>query len=162
MNGIKSVLIDNSFCIRLLKSDDKYHQNAVDYFEYFLENKIEIYLSTIVVSEYAVGDNPDNLLSLNVFKLLEFDYLDAKLSGEFYAELKDNTELRNTEIRKVIINDIKLFAQIKNRKIDAYITKDRKSLTKIIDPLKKSHPLNFEFIDLAIPLNEKLGKLNLF
>lgn len=159
MKEISSVLLDNSFCIRLLKADDEFHQNAIDYFEYFLENGIELYLSTIVVSEYAVGDNPDNLLSLNVFRLLEFDYEDAKAAGSFFAELKDNEDLRKSEQRKVIINDIKLFAQIHNRKIDAYITKDRKSLGKMIEPLGKSHNLKFEFIDLSTPLNTKLGRL---
>ncbi|PJB14000.1 MAG: hypothetical protein CO118_10900 [Flavobacteriales bacterium CG_4_9_14_3_um_filter_32_8] len=159
MKELKSVLVDTSFCIRLLKLDEEYHQNTVEYFEYFLENGIEIYLSTIVVGEYAAGDNPDNLLSLNVFRLLEFDYLDAKISGEFTSELIHNKELRKIEQRQIVINDIKLFAQIKNRKIDAYITKDRKSLNKMINHLKISHSLNFEFIDLAIPLNEKLGKL---
>lgn len=159
MKEIKSVLLDNSFCIRLLKSDDEYHQNAIEYFEYFLENKIELYLSTIVVSEYAVGDNPDNLLALNVFRLLEFDYSDAKTAGSFFLELKENKELRESEQRKVIINDLKLFAQIHNRQIDAYISKDRKSLTKMIQPLKKSHKLNFQFIDLSISLKSKLGRL---
>ena len=159
MKGISSVLLDNSFCIRLLKSDDEYHQNAKDYFEYFLENGIEMYLSTIVVSEYAVGDDPDNLLSLNAFRLLEFDYADAKTAGSFFLEIKGNESLRVSEQRKVIINDIKLFSQIHNRQIDAYITKDRKSLGKMIEPLGKSHDLNFEFIDLAIPLNDKLGRL---
>ena len=159
MKGINSVLLDNSFCIRLLKSDDEYHQNVKDYFKYFLENRIELYLSTIVVSEYAVGDNPDNLLSLNVFRLLEFDYADAKTSGSFFATLKKVESLRESESRKVIINDIKLFAQIHNRQIDAYITKDRKSLGKMIKPLGESHNLNFEFIDLSIPLNDILGRL---
>ena len=159
MKEIESVLLDSSFCIRLLKSDADFHQNAVDYYEYFLENGIEMYLSTIVVSEYAVGDNPDNLLSLNVFRLLEFDYADAKISGSFFSELKDNDALRKSEQRKVIINDIKLFSQIYNRKIDAYITKDRKSLEKMIKPLGKSHNLKFIFIDLSIPLNDKLGRL---
>jgi predicted nucleic acid-binding protein len=159
MKGINSVLLDNSFCIRLLKSDDEYHQNAKEYFEYFLENEIEMYLSTIVVSEYAVGDDPDNLLSLNVFRLLEFDYADAKTAGRFFLELKGNEYLRQSEQRKVIINDIKLFSQIHNRKIDAYITKDRKSLSKMIEPLKISNNLNFEFIDLTISLKDKLGRL---
>ena len=159
MEGIKSVLIDSSFCIRLLKSDADFHQNAVDYFEYFLENEIEMYLSTIVVSEYAVGDNPDNLLSLNVFRLLEFDYADAKIAGNFFAELKGKDDLRKSEQRKVIINDIKLFAQIQNRKIDAYISNDRKSLRKMIEPLEKSHNLKFEFLDLSITLNDTLGRL---
>lgn len=159
MKRISSVLLDNSFCIRLLKQDDEYHQNTKDYFEYFLENGVEMYLSTIVVSEYAVGDDPDNLLSLNAFRLLEFDYLDGKTAGGFFLELKGNDALRESEQRKVIINDIKLFSQIHNRKIDAYITKDRKSLIKMISPLSKSHNLNFEFIDLTIPLNDKLGRL---
>lgn len=159
MKGIKSVLVDSSFCIRLLKADDEYHQNTVDYLEYFLENGVEIYLSTIVVGEYSVGDNPDNLLSLNVFKLLEFDYLDAKISGEFTSELIHNKELREIEQRQIVINDIKLFAQIKNRGIDAYITKDRKSLGKMVNLLKESHALHFEFIDLSVSLNDKLGRL---
>jgi predicted nucleic acid-binding protein len=159
MKGIDSVLLDNSFCIRLLKSDDEFHENAKDYFEYFLEHRIEMYLSTIVVSEYAVGDNPDNLLSLNAFKLLEFDYADAKIAGNFFATLKNNEVLRESEQRKVIINDIKLFAQIHNRGIDAYITKDRKSLVQMIEPLKISHKLKFEFIALSISLNDKLERL---
>lgn len=143
MNDIKSILLDSSFCIRLMKTDDEYHQNVKDYLEYFLENQIEIYLSTIVVSEYAVGGNPDDLLSLNMFKLLEFDYTDAKISGEFYKELKENKDLRDSEQRDVIINDIKLFAQIHNRNIDAYITKDRKSLKKNDCSFKEFKQFNF-------------------
>lgn len=159
MKGFESVLLDSSFCIRLLKSDADFHQNAVDYFEYFLENGIEMYLSTIVVSEYAIGDNPDNLLSLNVFRLLEFDYADAKIAGEFLATLRNLGKFGDFGDRKVVINDIKLFAQIQNRKIDAFMTKDRKSLVKMIEPLRESHNLKFEFIDLSIPLNDKLGRL---
>ena len=70
MNGIKSVLLDCSFCIRLLKRDEEFHENCVEYFRYFTENHIEMYLSTIVVSEYSVGDDAENLLSLNSFRLL--------------------------------------------------------------------------------------------
>lgn len=159
MKGIESVLLDSSFWIRLLKSDADFHQNTVDYFEYFLENGIEMYLSTIVVSEYAVGDNPDNLLSLNSFRLLEFDYADAKFAGQFLATLRSLGKFGDFGDRKVVINDIKLFSQIHNRNIDAFVTKDRKSLTKMIEPLSDSHNLNFEFIDLSIPLNDKLGRL---
>ncbi|AJW61542.1 PIN domain-containing protein [Elizabethkingia bruuniana] len=156
---IKTILLDNSFVTRLLKSDDEYHLNVVEYFKYFLENKIILYLSTIVVSEYAVADNPDNLLSLKTFQILEFDYNDAKISGEYYAFLKDNPDLRNSEERKVIINDLKLFAQIKNRNIDAFITKDRSALPKMINPLKENKGLHFEYLDLTIPLRDKLGLL---
>lgn len=89
-----------------MKSDADFHQNAVNYFEYFLENGIEMYLSTIVVSEYAVGDNPDNLLSLNSFRLLEFDYADAKFAGQFLATLRSLGKFSDFGDRKVVINDI--------------------------------------------------------
>ena len=159
MKGIKNILLDNSFVTRLLKSNDEFHDIVVEYYQYFLENNIIMYLSTIVVSEYSVADNPDNLLALNSFQLLEFDYEDAKIAGDFFSFLKGDTDLRNNEERKVIINDLKLFAQIKNREIDAFISKDRKALPKMIQPLKDEKNLSFEFIDLTIPLNERLGKL---
>ncbi len=47
---MNSILLDTSFCIRLLKKDDILHKNAGDYFEYFLEKKVEMYLSSIVIS----------------------------------------------------------------------------------------------------------------
>ena len=159
MKGIESILLDNSFVTRLLKADDEYHTTVVEYFQYFLENNITLYLSTIVISEYAVGDNPDNLLALNAFQILEFDYGDAKISGDYYAFLKDNQDLRKTEERKVIINDLKLLAQIQNRGIDAFITKDQKMIPKMITPLKENKNLNFEYLDLTIPLKDKLGLL---
>jgi acyl-coenzyme A synthetase/AMP-(fatty) acid ligase len=100
-----------------------------------------------------------NLLALNAFQILEFDYGDAKLAGDYFSFLKDSKELREIEERKVIINDLKLFAQIQNRGIDAFITKDRKSLPKMIDPLKANKELNFEFFDLTVPIKDVLGLL---
>ncbi|WP_158210747.1 PIN domain-containing protein [Myroides phaeus] len=159
MREIKSILVDNSFVTRLLKSDDEYHDCVVEYYQYFLENKIEMYLSTIVISEYGVADNPDNLLELNSFRILEFDYGDAKISGNYFALLKGDETLREVEERKVIINDLKLFAQIQNRNIDAFITKDRKALSKMILPLKEHKGLAFKYFDLTVPLKDILGRL---
>ena len=87
---------------------------------------------------------------------MEFDYKDAKTSGNFFAKLKGDKGLREYEPRKVIINDLKLLGQIHNRKIDAFITKDRKLLKTMITPLKKSIDLKFEFIDLSTPLHSWL------
>ena len=137
MKEIKSVLLDSSFCIRLLKPDDDFHQNVQDYFEYFSAHQIEMVLSSIVVSEYAAGDDPDSLLKLGNFRLLEFDYKDAKTSGGFFAKLKGDKGLREYEPRKVIINDLKLLGQIHNREIDAFITKDKKLLKTMITPFEK-------------------------
>lgn len=106
-----------------------------------------------------MGDDPEHLLSLNAFRLLEFDYLDAKFSGEFLSILKNMGKFGDFGERKVVINDVKLFAQIHNRKIDTYITKDRKSITKLIEPLKNECNLKFETIVLSTPLNTFLGRL---
>lgn len=83
------------------------------------------------------------------------------LDNSFVIRLlkKDDDSLRKIEERKVIINDLKLFAQIKNREIDAFITKDRKALPKMIEPLRQNRGLHFEYIDLTIPLAERLGIL---
>ncbi len=157
--NIKSVLLDNSFVTRLLKKDDPCHENVVRYFEYFLSKNIKMYLSTVVISEYAVADDPDNLLGLNTFQVLEFDYGDAKTSGMYYFLLKDKAEVRESSVRKVIINDLKLFAQIHNRKIDAFISKDQKAFSKMYTPLRELSEINFIYIDLSIPINEVLGEL---
>lgn len=159
MKKINSILLDNSFVTRLLKSDDEFHMNVREYFEHFIEQKIIMYLSTIVVSEYAVADDPENLLALNCFQLLEFDFGDAKIAGSFFSSIKSDTSIRDSETRPVIINDIKLFAQIKNRNIDAFITKDRRALPKMITPLKNKNGLDFEFIDLTVPIKDWLGRL---
>jgi len=115
MNGIKSVLLDSSFVIRLMKPDDPFHGNVVDYFRHFAERG----MSTIVVSEYAVVDDPDALKGMGVFDIIDFDYADAAMSGAFRSFLKGWESTGEKGARSVVINDIKLLAQASNRKIDA-------------------------------------------
>ena len=59
--GIVSFMLDTSFCIRLMDANDNLHAHALEYFRFFLQEKITIHLSTIVAAEYAVGDDPENL-----------------------------------------------------------------------------------------------------
>ena len=77
-----SVLLDTSFCIRLLKKDESLHQNAIDYFQYFLEHNVELYVSTITIAEYSVKDDPNNL-PLKTVKIIPFDFFDGRTAGEF-------------------------------------------------------------------------------
>ncbi len=153
-----SVLLDTSFCIRLLKSNDELHQHARDYFKYFLEKKIEIYLSSIVIAEYSVKDDPRNL-PLEFVKIVPFDYFDGKTSGEFHSILLESKEQVAHFERNVIKDDCKLMAQLFNRNIQGYITKDRKSFSQIIAPLQASKGFNIELLDLQIPLKEFTGEL---
>jgi hypothetical protein len=68
-------------------------------------------------------------------------------------------ELLKSLGRKLVINDLKILAQIQNREIDAYISKDFTSFKKMITPLNELGLLNVEFIDLTTPLNEQIGEL---
>jgi predicted nucleic acid-binding protein len=153
-----SILLDTSFCIRLLKSNDDLHQNAKDYFKYFLENKIEIYLSSIVIAEYSVKGDPTNL-PLEFVKIIPFDFFDGKTAGEFHSILINNKEQVANIERNVIKDDCKLMAQIFNRKIEGYITKDKKSFSQIIQPIIQTKGFNIELLDLEIPLNIYKGEL---
>lgn len=148
-----SILLDTSFCIRLLKSNDELHQNAKDFFKYFLEQKVEIYLSSIVIAEYSVKDDVNNL-PLEFVKIVPFDFFDGKTAGEFHSILINNKEQVANVERNVIKDDCKLLAQIFNRKIGTYITKDKKSFGQIFMPIQKAKSFNIELLDLEIPLKD--------
>ena len=153
-----SILLDTSFCIRLLKNNDSLHQNAKDYFKYFLEQKIEMYLSSIVIAEYSVKDDANNL-PLEFVKIIPFDFFDGKTAGEFHSILINNKEQVANIERNVIKDDCKLIAQIVNRKIGAYITKDKKSFAQIILPIQKEKGFQIELFDLEIPFKDFKGEL---
>lgn len=153
-----SILLDTSFCIRLLKNNDDLHQNAKDYFKYFMEKKIEIFLSSIVVAEYSVKDDPANL-PLEFVKIIPFDFFDGKTAGEFHSILLNHKDQVENIERNVIKDDCKLMAQLFNRNIQGYITKDRKSFGQIIAPIQASKSFAIELLDLEIPLKDFKGEL---
>jgi predicted nucleic acid-binding protein len=153
-----SILLDTSFCIRLLKNNDPLHQNAKDYFKYFLEKKTEIYLSSIVIAEYSVKDSANNL-PLEFVKIIPFDFFDGKTAGEFHSVLINNKGQVATIERNVIKDDCKLIAQIFNRKIEGYITKDKKSFIQIIQPILQNKGFTIKLLDLEISLAEFKGEL---
>ena len=159
---MKSVLVDTSFCIRLLDKTDPLHANAKSYYKHFLEKKIKVILSSIVIAEYTVKGEYDDLPIKNM-QMIHFDHNDAKKAGEFHgiiSKRNDKKEIhKNAGGRNVIKNDCKLIAQVASREIDSYITTDVSSLNSMIIPIKKEYPLNMEFIDLNIPCHIYLGKL---
>jgi hypothetical protein len=156
--GINSVMLDTSFCIRLMDQNDSLHQNALDFFKYFLSEKITLHVSTIVIAEYAVGDDPANL-PLNNLQIETFDFLDGLAAGQFHKEIKGDNHNIPEYNRRIITNDVKIFAQIKTKNIDAIISKDINSIKQYLTPLTNLNLVNFKFIDLNTPLNKTLGQL---
>jgi predicted nucleic acid-binding protein len=156
--GIKSIMLDTSFCIRLMNNTDPLHQHALEYFLYFIKEKITMHVSTIVIAEYSVGDNPENLPLKNL-QIESFDFMDAKTAGAFHKEIMSKRTTIEDYNRSVIANDVKILAQLSTKKIDAIITKDVKSQKKYIDPLVSANMLSVKFFDLNVPLNVALGTL---
>ena len=151
-------MLDTSFCIRLMDKNDSLHSNALDYYKYFLAEKTTMHLSTIVVAEYAVVDDPSNL-PLNNLQIEAFDFLDGKTAGSFHAHIKGNQTNIQGYSRRIIANDVKILAQIKNKNIEGIISKDLNSIKHYINPLTNSNLLQIKFVDLNIPLNTALGQL---
>ncbi len=137
---------------------DSLHQNALEYYKYFLEEKITIHVSTIVIAEYSVGDDPLNL-PLNNLQIESFDFIDGKNAGLFHAHLKGNQENIQGYNRRVIANDVKILAQIQTKRIEGIISKDLNSFKQYITPLNDANLLQVKFIDLNISLTQTLGKL---
>ena len=156
--GIKNIMLDTSFCIRLMDKNDSLHQNCLGYFKYFLTEKITMHLSTIAVAEYAVGDDPTNL-PINNIQIEAFDFLDGKTAGKFHKAIKGEQPNIAGYNRRIIANDVKILAQVSNKGIEAIISKDAESFKSYIRPLELSDLLNIKFFDINKPLKDVLGTL---
>ena len=117
-----------------------------------------MHISTIVIAEYAVGDDPANL-PLNNLQIETFDFIDGKTAGHFHKEIKGNSDNIKGYSRRIIANDVKIFAQIKTKNIDAFISKDVNSLKQYLTPLVNLNLLDVKFVDLNTALNKALGQL---
>lgn len=85
--------------------------------------------------------------------------MDAVTAGQLHKEIKGNSQNIPEYNRRIIANDVKIFAQIKTKNIDAIISKDLNSIKQYYTPLTNLNLVNFKFIDLNTPLNLTLGQL---
>ena len=92
-------------------------------------------------------------------KIIPFDFFDGKTAGEFHSILLDQKSKIQDIDRTVVKDDCKLIAQIYNRKIEGYITKDRKSFSQIIKPIMEIRRFSIELLDFSISLREHKGEL---
>lgn len=155
-----SVLLDTSFLIRLLSKNDPLHQNAEDYYRYFLEKEIPMYISTITVAEYCVNGDISEL-PLRSARIIPFNIQHAPIAGGFanilYSARKTNDI--SVDNRLIIPNDVKLFAQAEcTPDMKYFVTSDTKS-SKLIDKITEKNVVSFEHMDIHEPYTLNFGIL---
>lgn len=157
-----SVLLDTSFFVRLLNDEDTLHNNAKEYFRYFLENEIVLKVSTISIAEYCVKGKLDELPLRNI-QIIPFNLDQAKKTGEFAEAIFEENQISKEKLspRAIIPNDSKLFAQADiDKSITHFVTSDSRS-RGTFSALKKRINPKFEIIDISRPYNETFGILDL-
>ena len=157
-----SVLLDTSFFIRLLNDEDKLHQNAKDYFKYFLEKDIILKISTITIAEYCVLGQIEDLPLINL-QIVPFNLDHAKKAGEFANIIFTEKSISKEDLkpRAIIPNDSKLFAQADvDNTISHFVTSDTRSQSTF-KLLKNRLIPKFDIIDINNPYNQIFGILDL-
>lgn len=157
-----SVILDTSFLIRLLSANDALHSNAVDYYRYFLENNIPMYISTITVAEYCVRGDVMELPLRNV-RIVPFNFQHATIAGKFAKALYEAKTANEISVdnRLIIPNDAKIFAQANSvEDVKFFVTSDTKSL-KLIDTISSRETVTFEHMDIHTPYTEQFSVLDM-
>jgi len=158
----EGALLDTSFFLRFLNEKDELFGNANQYYKYFLQKEIKLFISTISIAEYCVGGTIDQLPLRNLI-VLPFNIQHAEKAGEFARILY---EARKDKILKVgerilIMNDAKLFAQAHtDERINYYVTADTRSIN-IYNNVKSKTNLDFAFIDIRNNLSDTFGIFDL-
>ena len=106
------VMLDTSFFVRLLDDNGILHESAKEYLRFFLENKYQLYVSTVSVAEYCVHGELDQL-PFECVRVVPFNLDHAEKAGIYARTLflaQDRGQFERDQ-RLIIPNDTKLFAQ---------------------------------------------------
>lgn len=123
-----------------------------------LEQEIPLFISTITIAEYCVQGSVQEL-PLQKVQVLPFNMKEAENAGQLMRLLLMHRNVVQALGRKVVINDVKLYAQANvNARIDAFITADSEG-RKMYDAIHLQQPLHFSYVDIHTPFNEMFGIL---
>lgn len=154
-------ILDTSFLIRLLDEKSDLHQNALDYYRFFLENEYELYVSTISIAEYCVKGHMEHI-PWDVLRVIPFNLDHAKLAGDYTATLFEAKKkgVFVTNDRLIIPNDTKIFSQAELAGIYYFVTSDTLS-SKAINTISDKLGMNLHHLDIHVPYTEMFGVLNI-
>lgn len=140
----RGVLLDTSFLISLLSSTRAHHRAARSYWRYFLEQQIPIYLSTIVVSEFAIKQAvPGEILRCCI--VLPFNWNDALKA----AELNFLSHSGDRESRQALKDDVKIIAQAETVAAEYILTEDEATLFKFVKRCRGESKITVNCIKLS-------------
>jgi hypothetical protein len=147
----QSVVLDTTYLIALANGTDPLHSTASLYYKHFLENDIQLHLSSIVATEFGIRQ-PLTDLPLRNFIFLPFNYDDAilccSLMAAYFAEVREKVGTP----RVCVKDDFKIVTQTATRNSRLLITSDT-GLYKICEHLRAARAVNFEPLDLALGFN---------
>jgi hypothetical protein len=138
----KGVLVDTSFLITLADSTRPNHSIALEYWRYFKQHGVVIYLSVIVVSEFSVKQEiPDEIRRACVPLLFNWD--DATRSAKFHTVIKRDS---GTE-RGYLKDDLKIIAQAAGiLDLQFVITEDAETLASYSQRLYELGKVTFKTV----------------
>lgn len=147
----KIVLVDTSFLITVYDDTRPNHTTAKQYHDYFLNNEIAMYLSSVVVSEFHQGSTAATLLSSGLYVPLPFNIPDAVMVATISHAL--GNDARRGGSRPEFRDDIKLMAQAERQNIDFIITDDHSTLARYCERLTEAGMFNPKVIKLNEPFD---------
>jgi len=151
-----SVLLDTSFLISLVDSKHDNHKTAKQYYTHIIEQKIPIYFSSIVASEFAIKQ-PITDLPLNNFRALPFNLPHSIKAAEIWG-LLDGRD--SGDSRAVIKDDIKIIAQALKEDIEFVLTDDAKTFYKYCERLRTANNWSIRAIKLVDGFNSGALRLD--
>jgi hypothetical protein len=131
------LLVDTSYLISFADPNRRYHAAAVDWFRYCVEQGLVLELSTLVASEFEVGQ-PITDLPLRNFHVMPFNLPHARKAAELLKALRSGKIHRDeTDRRDCVINDLKILGQAVSEGVDFMLTEDATTLAKYARRLKE-------------------------
>lgn len=141
-----SAVLDTGFLISLVDRNRPFHETAKKYYKYCLENQVDLLLPTVVVSEFAIKQSPDDL-PLRNFIVLPFSYQDAKrcasLNVSYYRD-----KLAKSGQRDSVKDDFKIIAQVEEQNARYLISEDENTLKCYVEQLRADNKIKFSFISI--------------
>jgi hypothetical protein len=138
------VVLDTSFLITLADAARDNHATARSYWKHFTENRIPMFLPTIVASEFCVKQPlPPEILKACV--VLPFNWDDAMKT----SKLELPAIRKEGDTRVSLKDDIKIIAQAIVKDAAYLITDDKNSFFRYAEHLNQSGQATFKPIRLA-------------